>query len=679
MNFILFKNAVAAQFKKMQHHQLYVTKPEAVNGQTESVKEALYERYQSAFPKGTNEVFRERPQHDCNCCKSFIRTVGNVVAIIDGKVETIWDIEIPEEPTYQIVAHKMASLVRKWKIEDKFLHYLPHAGTDYSLEEIDGNSHKWDHFYADIDNKFVMPEAEIGTFLSEKRGIRDVFIRGMQTIELDAIDTVVDLLAQGSLYRGDEKESNLLRYREAVAAYDAIEYQEDAVLWALTEVEKLHPAVAKMRNTSMGTLLVALSEGEDLETAVKAYEKKVAPENYQRSSAVVTKAMKDKAQKFVEEHGLESALHRRHAKPTDITVVNTLFANRKAKSLMAGSVFDEVVTKTKQKFDFIEEVEIEHFLTKVMPKAESLELYIENSHFGNLVSLTAPIYPDAKPILKWDNNFAWSYRGEVTDSIKEKVKAAGGVVDADLCCRLAWNNFDDLDLHMIEPNGNEIYFRDRESYTTGGMLDVDMNAGRGTTRSPVENIFYKSKSKMKEGVYKLVVNQWASRETSDIGFEVNIDFMGQIWKFTYDKRMRSGDDVTVARFKYSHAKGVEILDSLPYTEKSVTEWGITSQEWAPVNMVMLSPNHWDDNKAGNKHWFFILDKCSNPEPVRGFYNEFLKPEFWEHRKVFEVLAGKIKAPFAEEQMSGLGFSSTQRNHILCRVSGAFNRVIKIVF
>jgi hypothetical protein len=96
-------------------------------------------------------------------------------------------------------------------------------------------------------------------------------------------------------------------------------------------------------------------------------------------------------------------------------------------------------------------------------------------------------------------------------------------------------------------------------------------------------------------------------------------------------------------------------------------------------MVMLSPNHWDGQEIGNKHWFFILDECRNPDPVRGLYNEFLTQEFWEHRKVFEVLGAKLQAPYSEEQMSGVGFSSTVRNSVLAKVSGAFNRVIRITF
>lgn len=681
MNFVTLKDAVAAQFKRMQQHQLYLVVPPTVDGQMVSAKETLYETYQHSFPKGTNETFRERPVHDCQCCRSAIRVMGNVVAIIEGRIETIWDVSIPSEPAYQKVADKMAKLVRSWNLDDQFLHYSTEVGTNRSPEEIDGVTHYWDHFFATLDARFVMPETEIASFLSKRRGVRDVFLRGLETITPDSIETVVDLLANGSLYRGEEKESRLLSFQAAVVAYNKIEGGMARKLWAFNELETIHPSIATIRNSAMGTLLVDINKGEDLEVAVKKYEKIMAPENYQRSSSVITKAMKDRAQAFVESEGIEPSLHRRHAKPTDITVVNTLFANRKARSLMEGSVFDAVETKSgKPDFSRVESVSIEDFINKILPKATDLELYVENKHFGNLVSLTAPVYADAKPILKWDNNFAWSYNGEVTDSIKEKVKAAGGVVDADLCCRLAWHNTDDLDVHMEEPNGNAINFRDRHSRYTGGRLDIDMNApGTKHSNTPVENIFYKNRSEMMEGVYTLRVHQYQLRERTNMGFEVNIDFMGQVWKFTHDKPMSTGTAVVVAKFKYSKKTGVEIIESIPFSEKSQVQWGVNSQAWARVNMAMLSPNHWDGQRIGNKHWFFVLDECLNPEPVRGFYNEFLSEKFHEHRKTFEILGAVIKAPNSQEQMSGLGFSSTQRAEIMCKVSGAFNRVIKIVF
>lgn len=681
MNFNVFKTAVAAQFKRMQQHQLFTMKPPVVNGATVSAKETLYATYQNAFPKGSNDIFRKRPVHDCSCCSQAIRAMGNVVAFIDGQIETIWDVQIPTEPVYQQVASKMANLIRSWQIDDQYLHYSNQIGTDRSPEVIDGETIYWEHFAAELDSKFVMPEDEIAPYLSKRRGIRDVFVRGLQTITPAAIDTVVDLLANGSLYRGEEKESNLTAFREAVVAYNKIKGELPRLMWALNAVDKMHPAIARMRNTSMGTLLVDIEEGVDLEDAVKKYEKIMAPENYQRTTAIITKAMKDKAEKFVKAEGIEDSLHRRHAKPTDITVNNVLFTNRKARSLIAGSVFDELeVATAKPDFSRVESVSIEDFLTKILPKAEALELFMDNTHTGNLVSLTAPVYADAKPILKWDNNFCWSYNGEVTDSIKEKVKAAGGVVEADLCCRLAWWNTDDLDIHMEEPNGTRINFRDRVSPDTGGQLDIDMNSPSAVkTNTPVENIFYKDRSRLRDGTYTVRVNNYQMRERSNGGFEVNLDFMGRVWRFNTEKHLKSDETMTVVKFKFNKKTGIEIVESIPFTTKSTVEWGVTTQSWTPVNMVMLSPNHWDDNKVGNKHWFFMLDGCLNPEPVRGFYNEFLSDGFREHRKVFEILGAKIKAPNSDQQLSGLGFSSTQRNHVMCRVSGAFNRVIKIVF
>lgn len=50
-----------------------------------------------------------------------------------------------------------------------------------------------------------------------------------------------------------------------------------------------------------------------------------------------------------------------------------------------------------------------------------------------------------------------------------------------------------------------------------------------------------------------------------------------------------------------------------------------------------------------------------------------------HRKVFEVLADKMKTPYQEHQLSGLGFSSTMRNSVIVKVDGTFSRTLKVNF
>ena len=75
------------------------------------------------------------------------------------------------------------------------------------------------------------------------------------------------------------------------------------------------------------------------------------------------------------------------------------------------------------------------------------------------------------------------------------------------------------------------------------------------------------------------------------------------------------------------------------------------------------------NKTGNKHYFFMLDGCRNPSDVRGFYNEFLSDDLTKHRKVFEMISGLMKCEPSDSQLSGLGFSSTQRNALSVKCDG----------
>ena len=96
-------------------------------------------------------------------------------------------------------------------------------------------------------------------------------------------------------------------------------------------------------------------------------------------------------------------------------------------------------------------------------------------------------------------------------------------------------------------------------------------------------------------------------------------------------------------------------------------------------MMMLSPNYWDEQKVGNKHFMFMLDNCVNPDSARGIYNEFLRGDLNDHRKVLEILADKTKCESNENQLSGLGFSSTKRASLICKVSGNFTRTLKINF
>jgi hypothetical protein len=68
---------------------------------------------------------------------------------------------------------------------------------------------------------------------------------------------------------------------------------------------------------------------------------------------------------------------------------------------------------------------------------------------------------------------------------------------------LKWDNRNDLDIHLIEPSGNRISYRNKIS-RAGGILDVDMNAGEDESNKPIENIYYGLNAPA--GHYRIVVD-----------------------------------------------------------------------------------------------------------------------------------------------------------------------------
>lgn len=73
---------------------------------------------------------------------------------------------------------------------------------------------------------------------------------------------------------------------------------------------------------------------------------------------------------------------------------------------------------------------------------------------------------------------------------------------------LIWNDIADLDLHVITPFNEHVYYGCKES-DCGGWLDVDMNRGGDTiSLEPIENIFW---AKSPSGHYKVYVNNFCNR------------------------------------------------------------------------------------------------------------------------------------------------------------------------
>ena len=651
-------------------------------------KDEMWNLYLDSFEPGANILFRKRREYDCSCCRHFVKSIGAAVTIKDGTIHTIWEFDAGSEE-FQKVCDALDSFVKGNTISDIFVSKFKKVGTDRDFEEINGRSHEWTHMFLDLPGKWVNRSGKSNERIrAEYRDTKNVFKHSLDEISMEAVDTVLELINSNTLYKGEEWKIQLIVFKKYKRIYEKLpDSQKDLFAWEKSA--EVGSVIGRIRNHSIGTLLVNISKGMDLDQAVRKYEVIVAPANYKRVKAIFTKKMLEDAKKTIAELGYMDALQRRFANLDDITVNNILFSNKDATKRIVGAddIFGQMekeVVVNPKKFSKVEEISAQDFIDKVLPAAREVEAFVENKHASNFVSLIAPINKDAKSMFKWNNPLGWAYSGNITDSdICKNVKDAGGKVDGVLRFSIQWNDGQDdnsdLDAHCKEPNGNEIYFADKHG-RTGGNLDIDIR--EPISQRPgvpsVENIVWSNYNRMIPGTYKFYVNQYAARGSK--GFSAEIAFGGEAYSFSYPHPVVG--NVNVAEITMNKNNEFTIKPILPATSGTVNKeiWGVNTNQFVPVSVISYSPNYFDDqNGIGHRHLFFFLKGCKNTEEPNGYYNEFLKHELEPHKRVFEALGAKCHVENADDQLSGIGFSMTKRAELVVKVKGATERIMRIKF
>ena len=700
-----FNKLIQAQFTKM-----------AATGRlfrVELTGQQIWDLYIGSFSKENNPVFRDPNStfHNCNHCSNFIRRYANIVAVDDNyNVVTMFDVTPDVE--YQNTVKVLSEAIRASKITEVFfetfdsLNSLPYEsckksnklfqlGTAsntkiYTKEEAEKYGivkpeevRTFNHMHLSLDQMFVdMSGSSVEAIMGNYRDAKNVFQRAMETISLDTLELVRDLINQGSLLDGATHLHKIEQIIPLKKEYDSLPAaQRDN--WCWTKSFKL--PFAKFRNELIGVLCSELSEGEEINKACQSWNKRVDPQNYMKTTAPITKKQIEEAKLFVEENGYVESFNRRFATMEDIKVSEILHANAGDGKVKSVSIFDDVKsTSTRHKrseFEGIEEVTIDKFMKDILPTCSSIEAYFDNKHQGNLVSLTTANDKESKPIFKWSNNYSWTFNGNLAgkSQIKEAVKSAGGKIDGVLRFSITWNETGvdilDFDAHAQEPSpGEHIYYGSFKGHATpmSGMLDVDMIRPR---QMGVENIVWSNLSKMRDGVYSFFIRNYDGGPNK--GFKAEIEFNGEIYSYEYNKAVSK--DLNIARVTLK-AGQFTIEHLIPESGVSSKEvYGIETNQFHKVNLVCLSPNHWDKNNVGNKHYFFMLEDCKSPVSIRGFHNENLLPELANHRKVLEVLGMTNMIEPTKKQLSGLGFNATVKDELIVKVQGTHKRMIKIKF
>lgn len=672
--------------EEQQKHAKEMFERSTILYSTKIDRDEIFEVYLDSYRPEDNKMFRERREMDCSCCRSFIRQAGGVVAIEDGKLITLWDFE-PSDEKYKPMVKAMREYVKSKPIEGVFYFEDKSVGTKISRERLEsGEVIEWNHFFlGDIPSKFICKDfAKIKGEKQTERDLLEKFLR----IDKEHVENVLGLIEDNNLYKGENyvhplNKLNLINRK----ILNSNEKEKDIELWEWSSV--LTPMECRLINTTLGELLQNLQRGDGIEVAVKKYEDMVAPENYKRAKPIFTARQKEMAIKTIQELGYKDSLRRRYGKFNDLNVRNALFLNREAKESLdlIDNIFDNMDKKTSNAFDKnslenLPSITLREFLEERMSKANSIEMLFENKLRKNLVSLLTSVEPEAKSMFKWNNNFSWNYNGDLAgaSTLKENVKKAGGDVEGFLRFSLQWNdgeiyNKNDFDAHCIMDDTHRLFFGTPMKRIKGGVLDVDIISPKKGVPA-VENITFETEEKLESTKYDFFVKNF-DRFESEEGFNAEIEIDGVIYEYHYDKPLRGEERVQVATV-IKKGDGYEVIHHLPNSKSSVETWGISTNKFVEVKAITNSPNHWGENKVGSKHIFFMLKGCRNNDKASPFYNEFLNDELvGENRRFMEALRSELRVEdnLDGEQLSGLGFLTSEREEIILKIDGQITKVI----
>lgn len=675
----------------------------------------VWDLYISAFPGEYDPKFRDpnSSTHNCNHCKNFVRRYGNIVAVDnDYNIMSMFDVDVEGE--YHETSVKLSNAIRSSKIKEVFfetysaLNSLPYEsckknnsvfrlGTAYNSKRYTREESEkygvvktdevrtFNHFHLDLNKSFVdFSGSSVEALMGEYRDSKNVFQRAMETISIDTLNLVKDLINQGSLLNGQTHLFKIDQFLPFKTEYDNLTpSKRDAWCW----IKSYKLPIAKFRNELIGVLCTELAEGEELNKACQAWNRRVDPANYMKAVAPITKRQIEEARKFVEENGYVDSFDRRFATIDDIKVSEILHSNVGDGKLKNVSIFDNVKpTSTRHKrneFDGVEEVHIDKFMKDILPSCSSIEAFVTNKQKGNFASLTTSNNENSKPIFKWDNNYSWTFNGNLAgkSQIKDAVKSEGGKIDGVLRFSITWNedgrDIIDYDAHAQEPgrNGQHIYYSSYKGRKTqmSGMLDVDMIR---PSKLGVENIVWDDKSKMVDGTILFWIVNFDNGRSK--GVKAEIEFDGEIYSYNLEHINREARvaEVTLKNGEFTIKHIAKLSDE---STTSTEIYNLETNKFHKVNLVCLSPNHWNDNKVGNKHYFFMLDGCKTNESIRSFHNENLLPDLAQHRKVLEVLGASNTIEPSNKQLSGLGFNATVKDELILRLGGSHKRVVKVIF
>ena len=121
----------------------------------------------------------------------------------------------------------------------------------------------------------------------------------------------------------------------------------------------------------------------------------------------------------------------------------------------------------------------------------------------------------------------------------------------DVQISVSWDAASDVDLHVVDPNGEEIYYGSRTSQS-GGMLDLDSNPSCVIDGINNENVTWQTGTAPR-GHYIVRIDYWAGCDQAATNFVVTVNLAGRASTFNGQlagpgDRGGSGSGTTITEF-----------------------------------------------------------------------------------------------------------------------------------
>lgn len=623
-----------------------------------------------------------RAVYTCNACRRFVERYGSLVTIDDAgrRTSALWVDDAPSG--FDQAFRRLAEAATAAEVTGVLVPAMRVLGTPASPPAKDGTV--WTHFTVEVPRVHAHALLSAGQVEAEKREDYRMLGRGLAEFPLALVEQAHALLTSGTLYRSEKcigVATWLLDLHRRLAGAKAS--RRDALVWRA--VATAPAGFTHVRSGMIGTLLEDLASGLDAAAIKRRFDEKMDPSQYMRAQVAPSAGNIAQAEKVVAGLKAAGALARRYARIADVT--SFVWRPREAQPAEPGGVFGHLTPKAKDPGKLAlpsQTMTWEKFARTVLPDAIAVEAQVPASPERFMALVTAE-NADAPPILQWDvegkrNPLSWYYHAGIDAEIKRRVEGAGGQYEGvDIRASLLWDNRNDLDLHVVTPRAEHIYYAHKRS-VCGGWLDVDMNV-RGETTTPVENIRW-ARGAATRGRYRVYVQNYRFHEPAQLPtpFKVEIEISGDIYHFnaviSSGGQTGAASDVSILDFDYEPGQRLAHppRHAVP-PPQGTGQWNVAAGTWAPVTGIVESPNLWGERPLTQhgRHMFFLIKGCRDTTAGlgRGFFSETLRSDFHAVRATIEAFNRQATIAGAEEAGAcGLGMTDQRPWNLTLRVTTA---------